>query len=45
MAVRPLGGVAVNLARRDTATARFHAETLRGRVRGYRDVTSSKISA
>jgi GT2 family glycosyltransferase len=45
MAVRPLGGVAVNLARRDTARARFYAETLRGRVRGYRDVTSSKISA
>jgi glycosyltransferase involved in cell wall biosynthesis len=45
MAVRPLGGVAVNLARRDTAMARFYAETLRGRVRGYRDVTSSKISA
>jgi GT2 family glycosyltransferase len=45
MAVRPLGGVAVNLARRDTARARFYAETLRGRIRGYRDVTSSKISA
>jgi glycosyltransferase involved in cell wall biosynthesis len=45
MAVRPLGGVAVNLARRDTARARFYAETLRGRVRGYLDVTSSKISA
>jgi GT2 family glycosyltransferase len=45
MAVRPLGGVAVNLARRDAARARFYAETLRGRIRGYRDVTSSKISA
>jgi GT2 family glycosyltransferase len=45
MAVRPLGGIAVNLARRDTAKARFHAETLRGRLRGYLDVTSSKTSA
>ena len=45
MAVRPLGGIAVNLARRDTAKARFYAETLRGRVRGYLDVTSSKTSA
>jgi glycosyltransferase involved in cell wall biosynthesis len=45
MAVRPLGGVAVSLARRDTATARFYAETFRGRVRGYLDVTSSKTSA
>lgn len=45
MGVRPLGGVALNLARRDVATARFYAETLRGRIRGYLDVTSSKISA
>jgi GT2 family glycosyltransferase len=45
MAVRPLGGVAVSLAKRDTASARFHAETFRGRVRGYLDVTSSKTSA
>jgi GT2 family glycosyltransferase len=37
MAVRPLGGIAVNLAKRDTATMRFYVETLRGRVRGYRD--------
>ena len=45
MAVRPLGGIAVNLAKRDTAKARFYAETVRGRVRGYLDVTSSKTSA
>jgi glycosyltransferase involved in cell wall biosynthesis len=44
MTVRPLGGIAVNLAKRDTAHARFYAETLRGRVRGYFDVTSSKTS-
>jgi len=36
MFVRPLGGAALALARRDTAVARFHAETWRGRVRGYR---------
>ena len=35
MLVRPLGGVGVALARRDLARARFHAATLRGRVRGY----------
>ena len=45
MAVRPLGGIAVNLAKRDTAKARFYAETFRGRIRGYLDVTSSKTSA
>lgn len=45
MAVRPLGGLAVSLARRDTAMARFYTETFRGRVRGYLDVTSSKTSA
>jgi GT2 family glycosyltransferase len=45
MVVRPLGGIAVNLAGRDSATARFHAETLRGRIRGYLDVRSSKSSA
>ena len=45
MGVRPLGGVAVNLARRDTAKARFYSETLRGRIRGYLGATSSKISA
>ena len=36
MFVRPLGGAAVALARRDPARARFHLSTLRGRVAGYR---------
>jgi glycosyltransferase involved in cell wall biosynthesis len=35
MMLRPLGGVAVSLARRDVPRARFHAATLGGRVRGY----------
>jgi glycosyltransferase involved in cell wall biosynthesis len=34
MLLRPLGGIAVSLARRDPARAAFHAETLRGRVEG-----------
>jgi glycosyltransferase involved in cell wall biosynthesis len=34
MLVRPVAGVAVALARRDVAAARFHASTLRGRVVG-----------
>jgi glycosyltransferase involved in cell wall biosynthesis len=36
MFVRPLGGAAIALARRDPARARFHLSTLRGRVAGYR---------
>jgi glycosyltransferase involved in cell wall biosynthesis len=36
MLVRPAGGVALAVLRRDRDTARFHAETLRGRVTGYR---------
>ena len=36
MLVRPLGGVLVSLAHRDAGRARFHASTLRGRVKGYR---------
>jgi GT2 family glycosyltransferase len=36
MLVRPTGGVLVSLARRDRATAAFHAATLRGRLIGYR---------
>ena len=36
MFTRPLGGAALALARGDTAHARFHLETWRGRVRGYR---------
>jgi GT2 family glycosyltransferase len=35
MLVRPLGGAAVALARRDPAWARFQLATLRGRVAGY----------
>lgn len=45
MAVRPIGGVAVSLARLDAGSARFHAATLRGRVRGYLGARRSKISA
>jgi GT2 family glycosyltransferase len=45
MTIRPVGGVAVSLARRDTATASFHAATLRGRVRGYLGARRSKSSA
>jgi GT2 family glycosyltransferase len=44
MLVRPVGGVAVSLARRDRDRARFHAATLRGRIAGYRGARSSKIS-
>jgi GT2 family glycosyltransferase len=44
MAVRPVGGIAVSLVRRDTAEAGFHAATLRGRVRGYLGARRSKSS-
>jgi glycosyltransferase involved in cell wall biosynthesis len=44
MLVRPAGGVVASLARGDKARASFHAATLRGRVRGYRGASSSKIS-
>jgi glycosyltransferase involved in cell wall biosynthesis len=36
MLVRPLGGAALAVARRDGGRARFHAATLAGRVRGLR---------
>jgi glycosyltransferase involved in cell wall biosynthesis len=36
MLVRPVGGIAVSLARGDVARARFHAATLRGRIAGLR---------
>jgi cellulose synthase/poly-beta-1,6-N-acetylglucosamine synthase-like glycosyltransferase len=36
MFTRPLGGAALAFARGDTARARFHLATWRGRVRGYR---------
>jgi len=45
MLVRPLGGVAVSLARLDREHAGFHLATLRGRVRGYLGARRSKISA
>jgi GT2 family glycosyltransferase len=41
MLVRPAGGVAVSLARRDRSRARFHAATLRGRLHGYRRASSA----
>jgi glycosyltransferase involved in cell wall biosynthesis len=44
MLVRPAGGTVVSLAKLDGARARFHAATLRGRLRGYR-VTSSENNA
>jgi GT2 family glycosyltransferase len=36
MLIRPAGGAALALVRRDRARAAFHLSTLRGRVRGYR---------
>jgi len=36
MLLRPLGGALVALLRRDVPRARFHTETLRGRLAGYR---------
>jgi glycosyltransferase involved in cell wall biosynthesis len=35
MLVRPVGGAALSLARRDPARAGFHLNTLRGRLAGY----------
>ena len=40
MLVRPLGGEALSLVRRDTPAAKFHAATLRGRLAGYRGARS-----
>jgi GT2 family glycosyltransferase len=45
MVVRPLGGIVVSSARLDARTARFHAATLRGRVRGYFGAKRAKSSA
>jgi glycosyltransferase involved in cell wall biosynthesis len=45
MLVRPIGGVAVSLARCDRPRAAYNVATLRGRVRGYRGARASKISA
>lgn len=44
MLLRPTGGVAVSLARRDRARAGFYAATLRGRLAGYRGARRSKSS-
>ena len=33
--MRPIGGVGVALAHGDLTRASFHAETLRGRLKGY----------
>jgi glycosyltransferase involved in cell wall biosynthesis len=45
MAVRPVGGVVVSLARRDVDRARFHAATLAGRIRGYVGARRANSSA
>jgi glycosyltransferase involved in cell wall biosynthesis len=47
MLVRPMGGAAVSLARRDPTRARYHLDTLRGRLAGYaaRGPTSSSKSS
>ena len=45
MFVRPVGGVAVSLVRRDRGRAGFHAATLRGRIAGYRGARRSNSSA
>jgi GT2 family glycosyltransferase len=44
MLVRPVGGVAVSLARGDRGRAEYHAATLRGRVAGYRGASRSNSS-
>jgi hypothetical protein len=36
MFIRPIGGAAIALARRDRKAARFQVDTLRGRLHGYR---------
>ncbi len=41
MAIRPLGGAILSLARLDTSQARVHVATLHGRVAGYRSTSSS----
>jgi GT2 family glycosyltransferase len=45
MAVRPVGGVVLSLARRDVDRARFHAATLAGRIRGYVGARRANSSA
>jgi glycosyltransferase involved in cell wall biosynthesis len=41
MLVRPAGGTVVSLVKLDRARARFHAATLKGRLRGYREASSA----
>ena len=45
MLVRPLGGAAVSLVRRDGEARHYQVATLRGRIRGYRGAKRSKSSA
>jgi glycosyltransferase involved in cell wall biosynthesis len=45
MTVRPLGGTLLSAVRLDRTQAALHLATLRGRMRGYRGASSSKISA
>lgn len=45
MAVRPIGGAGIALLRGDLGGARFQAETLRGRVRGYFGARSANNAA
>jgi glycosyltransferase involved in cell wall biosynthesis len=45
MLARPIGGVALSIARRDLTRARFHAATLAGRVAGYRGASRSNSSS
>jgi GT2 family glycosyltransferase len=45
MLARPIGGVAVSLARGDGARASYYASTFRGRVLGYRGARRAKSSA
>jgi GT2 family glycosyltransferase len=45
MLLRPVGGAVLSLLRLDVLRARFHAATLRGRMRGYFGASSSKSPA
>jgi GT2 family glycosyltransferase len=45
MAVRPLGGMVVSMARRDAETRRYHRQVLRWRVAGYRAARRARSSA
>jgi glycosyltransferase involved in cell wall biosynthesis len=45
MLVRPAGGTVVSLVKLDRKRARFHAATLRGRLRGYREASSENNAA